>query len=143
MNNFVSYFKIYDLTKINAPIFDNSTISQCWDNTSAYEAWPTDQICYNKSNQTYYFAYSTQSNHTTYDGDLVYRTSKDLITWSDPVVVDAYSGESTDEVVMNSLMYCQNGDLLIHAKPTVHHHPICIRSFIVVQTMAKIGQKKP
>lgn len=112
VNNFVSYFKIYDLTKINAPIFDNSTIEQCWENTAPYEAWAFQSIIYNESNNLYYFVYSPQTDHTVYDGLWGYRTSSDLKSWSD---IHYCVTENTIQESLNGANYCSNGDILVSA----------------------------
>lgn len=110
VERFNSYVNVYDLTEIYAPVFDNSTIKQCWDNTAMYEAWATNCIIYNKANDLYYFFYSPQSSHTTYDGLLSYRISRDLINWSEPTQCVK---ENTTNEAINAAQYCDNGDIVI------------------------------
>ncbi|MGN0523225.1 MAG: exo-alpha-sialidase [Eubacterium sp.] len=111
VKRFNSYINVYDLTEIYAPVFDNSTITQCWSNTANYEAWPNNSMIYNTSNKLYYAFYSPQSGHMIYDGGIAYRTSADLTEWSDIRVVSPATEEG---IVVTGADYCENGDILIY-----------------------------
>jgi len=107
-----SVFAVHSLTKINAEIFDSNTLSQCWNNEAAYEAWPSKCILYNPNNKLYYAFYASQSSHTNYDGKILYRTSEDLNNWSDSTVIwDSNINEYPSSI--NGAFICSNGDIMV------------------------------
>ncbi len=107
-----SAFKVHNLTKINAEVFDNSTLTKCWDNEATYEAWPSKCMFFNPNDNLYYAFYASQTKHAEYDGEIMYRTSSDLVNWSNSTVV---WGDNTDNYAasMNGATLCKNGDILI------------------------------
>ncbi len=107
-----SAFTVYSLTDINAEIFDNKTIIKCWNNEMPYEAWPTKCIFFNPNNNLYYAFYPSQSAHVVYDGKLMFRTSADLINWSDSKAIWK-SAENDFSASMDGALLCPNGDILI------------------------------
>lgn len=105
-------FSIYSLTDINAEIFSNSTITKCWNNEANYEAWPSKCIFFNPNNNLYYAFYASQSAHNVYNGKILYRTSTDLISWSNSVIVWDNNTNSYPATINGAVM-CSNGDILI------------------------------
>lgn len=107
-----SCFEVYSLTDINAEIFDNSTITKCWNNESVYEAWPNKCIFFNPNDDLYYAFYASQTAHTNYDGKILFRTSTDLINWSDSTAVWD-SNINNFPAAIDGALICANGDFLI------------------------------
>lgn len=112
VSDFENRLNVYDLVSVNAPIFDNSTISKCWENEGSYEAWATKTIFYNKTDDMYYWFYASQSSHTTYDGCIRVRRSKDLEKWSESRVVYDTKAEGFG-FTMDGAFQTENGDIVI------------------------------
>lgn len=107
-----SVFSVHSLTAVNAEIFDNTTLTKCWENTDIYEAWATKCMFLNPADNLYYAFYASQPSHTDYKGKILYRTSSDLIKWSEPTVI---WDSTTDEFItsMDGAVLCDNGDVII------------------------------
>lgn len=107
-----SVFSVHSLTAINAEIFDNSTLTQCWENTDIYEGWATKCMFFNPSDNLYYAFYASQPSHNQYTGKILYRTSSDLIKWSEPTTIwDSSTDEFTSAI--DGAMLCNNGDIIV------------------------------
>lgn len=112
VSDFEKRINVYDLVSIDAPIFDNSTITKCWENEDSYEAWATKTIFYNKTDDMYYWFYASQSSHVVYDGCIRLRTSKDLENWSESRVIYDTKEEGF-AFTMDGAFQAENGDILI------------------------------
>lgn len=112
VSDFEKRLNVYDLISVNAPVFDNSTITKCWANEDSYEAWATKTIFYNKIDDMYYWFYASQSSHTIYDGCIRVRTSKDLENWSESRVVYDTKTEGFC-FTMDGAFQTDNGDIVI------------------------------
>ncbi len=112
VTDFEKRLNVYDLTAIDAPVFDNETISICWENDDKYEAWATKTIFYNEANDLYYWFYASQPTHTEYSGNIYYRTSSDLSNWSEKVFVCSKDTFGFN-VTMDGALQTADGDIII------------------------------
>jgi len=112
VSDFEKRLSVYDLTSIDAPVFDNETISKCWENDDKYEAWATKTVFYNKENDLYYWFYASQPTHTEYSGNIYYRTSPDLKNWSEKVFVCSKDTFGFC-VTMDGALQTADGDIVI------------------------------
>lgn len=106
-----SVFTVHSLTAINAEIFDNTTLTKCWDNDGKYEAWATKNMFFNTKDNLYYAFYPSQPSHTEMTANIMYRTSSDLVNWSNSTIV--YKNDPNNTLSMDGTSLCLNGDMLI------------------------------
>lgn len=106
-----SVFTVHSLTAINAEIFDNTTLTKCWDNDGEYEAWSTKNMFFNPKDNLYYAFYPSQPSHTEMTANIMYRTSSDLVNWSNSTIV--YKNDPNNTLSMDGTSLCLNGDMLI------------------------------
>lgn len=106
-----SVFTVHSLTAINAEIFDNKTLIKCWDNEGEYEGWATKSMFFNPKNNLYYAFYPSQPSHTEMTANIMYRTSSDLVNWSNSTIV--YKNDPNNTVSMDGASLCANGDMFI------------------------------
>lgn len=106
-----SFFTVHSLTSINAEIFDNTTLTKCWDNDGKYEAWATKNMFFNTKDNLYYAFYPSQPSHTEMTANIMYRTSSDLVNWSNSTIV--YKNDPNNTLSMDGTSLCLNGDMLI------------------------------
>lgn len=106
-----SVFTVHSLTTINAEIFDNTTLTKCWDNDGEYEAWSTKNMFFNPKDNLYYAFYPSQPSHTEMTANIMYRTSSDLVNWSNSTIV--YKNDPNNTVSMDGASLCANGDMFI------------------------------
>lgn len=106
-----SVFTVHSLTAVNAEIFDNTTLTKCWDNDGEYEAWSTKNMFFNPKDNLYYAFYPSQPSHTEMTANIMYRTSSDLVNWSNSTIV--YKNDPNNTLSMDGTSLCLNGDMLI------------------------------
>lgn len=106
-----SVFTVHSLTAINAEIFDNKTLIKCWDNEGEYEGWATKSMFFNPKDNLYYAFYPSQPSHTEMTANIMYRTSSDLVNWSNSTIV--YKNDPNNTVSMDGASLCANGDMFI------------------------------